>query len=277
MNRSLCPEPFFLDTSRGPRFCIFHPAAASSPKCPILYVHPFAEEMNKARRMAALQARALAQAGHAVLQIDLLGCGDSAGDFGDATWDAWHADLSDSLHWLGSRVSGAPYLWGLRLGALLALDFYQQRQPGCAGFILWQPIVNGAAFVTQFLRLRVANAMLAGASGATDTNELRRALQSGEALEIAGYLLNPQLAAAIDALELQALAPTRLPVRWFEVVGEPSRPLPPASKRVLAAWREQGIDVLAQAVGGESFWATQEITECAALIAATIEAMQSLP
>ena len=43
-------------------------------------VKAWAEEMNKARRMAALQARLLAENGYAVLQIDLHGCGDSSGD-----------------------------------------------------------------------------------------------------------------------------------------------------------------------------------------------------
>ncbi|MBK8384562.1 MAG: hypothetical protein IPL11_02315 [Candidatus Accumulibacter sp.] len=41
---------------------------------------------NKSWRIVPLQARALATAGYAVLQIDLMGCGDSSGDFGDATW-----------------------------------------------------------------------------------------------------------------------------------------------------------------------------------------------
>ncbi len=66
----------------------------------VVYVHPFAEEMNKSRRMAALQSRALAAAGFAVLQIDLLGCGDSSGDFGDASWDEWIDDVLLAVRWL---------------------------------------------------------------------------------------------------------------------------------------------------------------------------------
>ena len=49
--------------------------------------------MNKSRRMAALQARAFAEMGFGVLQIDLFGCGDSSGDFSDARWDIWKQDL----------------------------------------------------------------------------------------------------------------------------------------------------------------------------------------
>ena len=74
-------EAFFLPAGREQRFCILHGAESGIPvRGALVYVHPFAEEMNKARRMAALQARAMAAAGYAVLQIDLYGCGDSAGD-----------------------------------------------------------------------------------------------------------------------------------------------------------------------------------------------------
>jgi alpha-beta hydrolase superfamily lysophospholipase len=50
-------------------------------------------------------------------------------------------------------------LWGLRLGALLALDAAPLCDPAPAGFVLWQPVVSGEQFLTQFLRLRVASAM----------------------------------------------------------------------------------------------------------------------
>ncbi|HEU6456255.1 MAG TPA: hydrolase 2, exosortase A system-associated, partial [Roseateles sp.] len=91
MNTS--PDVFFLPTAAGEqRLCLFH-APVSAPRSKVLYLHPFAEEMNKSRRMAALACRKLAQAGHAVLQIDLRGCGDSSADFGDASWADWQADV----------------------------------------------------------------------------------------------------------------------------------------------------------------------------------------
>ena len=84
----------------------------------MLYLHPFAEEMNKSRRMAALACRALAEAGHAVLQIDLRGCGDSSADFGDASWGDWQDDVRLGLAWLDAHTpADAPlWLWGLRAG-----------------------------------------------------------------------------------------------------------------------------------------------------------------
>ena len=101
------PEAFFLPTegnSPGQRFCLFHASQEPIVRGSILYIHPFTEEMNKSRRMAALQSRALARAGYDVLQIDLLGCGDSSGDFGDATWQEWVSDVLRGCDWLRSRT-----------------------------------------------------------------------------------------------------------------------------------------------------------------------------
>ena len=74
-------DAFFLDTADGPRFCLYH-APVGECRGALVYIHPFAEEMNRSRRMAALQARALTAQGFGVLLLDLHGCGDSGGDFG---------------------------------------------------------------------------------------------------------------------------------------------------------------------------------------------------
>lgn len=280
-------QPFFLDTEGGQRFCLFHPPEGAC-RGAVLYVHPFADEMNKARRMAAVQARALAAHGYGVLQLDLHGCGDSAGEFHEARWAGWKADLAAGCAWLAGRLD-APVtppltLWGLRLGALLALDFaHDCAQAGSAPsapisqLVLWQPVQSGSAFLTQFLRLLSANAMLAEGAGsastpaagpAASTAALRASLLGGTMLEVAGYELAPELAAAIDQVELAALAPA-CPVHWFETVSAPERPLTPALERLAKGWREQGVALALHKVAGAPFWSTQEIAEAPALLAAT--------
>lgn len=264
--------PFFLPASPGERFCIFHPAAGT-PRGAVLYLHPFAEEMNKARRMAALQSRMLAARGYAVLQIDLFGCGDSSGEFGDARWELWKQDVALALAWLGPRAGGAIHLWGLRLGALLALDYAAGCGATFGGFLLWQPVVSGEAFLTQFLRLRVATEMLADGAATTGTQALRDSLVAGNTLEIAGYDVAPGLAAALDALKLAELAPRGAPVHWFEVVAEPARPLPPAARRVADRWLAGNVELNVHTVVGQPFWNTLEITDTPALLEATSRTM----
>lgn len=260
-------EPFFLPTPHGERFCLYHlPAGAC--RGAVLYVHPFAEEMNKSRRMAALQARALAASGFGVLLIDLEGCGDSGGDFGDARWEHWKADLASARAWLLEREGQPVSLLGLRLGALLALDYARTALPAVERIVLWQPVLQGAPFLTQFLRLRVAGEMLGDGGTAGGTKELRARLAAGEALEVAGYQLDPQLAAAIDALDATGLPPFQ-PVDWFEIVATDERPIPPAAERHAARWAEGGAAPSMHKIVGEAFWSTQEIAECLALVDAT--------
>jgi exosortase A-associated hydrolase 1/exosortase A-associated hydrolase 2 len=211
----------------------------------------------------------------AVLQIDLHGCGDSAGDFGDASWDGWKRDTAAAAAWLRARIGGPVGLWGLRLGALLALDC--ARDPAIAPdrLLLWQPVTNGASYLTQFLRLRLAGDLLqekgekAGAgekSGGTDA--LRAQLRAGESLEVAGYRLAPALALAIDTLDGAKIAPP-CPVHWCELTAARERPLPPAGARVAAAWREQGTKVDVHLAQGPQFWSTPEIEEAPALVDTT--------
>src|SRR5687768_12103707 len=209
-------EAFFLAAAGGERFCVYYPAIGA-PLGSVLYVHPFAEEMNKSRRMAALQARTFAARGYNVLQIDLFGCGDSSGDFGEARWALWKNDVRLALEWLGAHARGPVHVWGLRLGALLAADCARENDRFFASMVLWQPLISGAQFLTQFLRLRLASEMLAGAAGIHDTERLRAELAAGKALEVAGYELAPELAFAIERLDLAALAPKELPAQWFEV------------------------------------------------------------
>jgi exosortase A-associated hydrolase 2 len=263
------PVPFFLPVAGpGARFCLYH-AAAGSATAALVYLHPFAEEMNRSRRMAALAARALAARGVAVLQIDLLGCGDSSGDFGDACWEDWRADVRHAVAWLRERSGQAPGLWGLRTGALLALDC--ARESDCPRLLLWQPVHSGGACLTQFLRLQLAADMLDQQQAArTTTAALRAILRAGTPLEIAGYTLAPAMADALDALDSKTLAPP-CPTHWFELAPEAGRPIPPAGAAVLQAWQAQGSVVQAQVVAGPQFWATPEIATCAALLDATAD------
>ncbi|MBD8531340.1 MULTISPECIES: hydrolase 2, exosortase A system-associated [unclassified Massilia] len=262
-------QPFFLPREDGQRFCMYHPPAGVTCRGAILYVHPFAEEMNRSRRMAALAARALAAHGYGVLQIDLHGCADSSGDFGDARWHAWKADLQAGCAWLQERLGQPVTLWGLRLGALLALDYAATAAVPPARLLLWQPVISGAAYITQFLRLRIASDMLGGEPTGAGTDALRVALAGGEVLEIAGYDLAPALAAAIDGADATKLVPIGIPVDWFEIVASAERPASQAAERTTFNWRLAGARVNLQAVAGPPFWSTPEMTESAALIEAS--------
>lgn len=261
-------EPFFLKAGAGSRFCLFHRPAGHC-RGALVYLHPFAEELNRTRRMAALAARALAASGIAVLQIDLHGCGDSSGDFGDASWQSWKADVALARDWLRTRLDCPVGLWGLRLGALLALDC--ARDVAADRLLLWQPVTSGSAYLTQVLRLRLAGELLQEDGARTDTASLKAQLREDASLEVAGYTVAPALALPIDALDAPTLSPP-CPTHWFELAPAPDRALSPAASRIIDGWRAAGADVQGELACGQPFWATQEITECPALVQATVNA-----
>lgn len=285
---SVQPEAFFLpadSAGSGQRFCLFHPARGDVIRGLVLYIHPFAEEMNKARRMAALQARALAQAGYAVLQIDLLGCGDSSGDFGDATWQSWVNDVVQGCHWLRNKSNAhsadsgqAPlWLWGLRAGCLLAVEAAHRLDEHC-NFLFWQPPSAGKPMLQQFLRLKVAGDMLGGqAKGIMES--MRQQLAEGSPVEIAGYLLSPGLA---SGLAQAPLAPHANPdpaqrIEWMELSTREDASLIPISVKTIGQWQQAGFVVNSHVVRGPAFWQTAEIEDAPALIAATTAALSSPP
>ena len=70
----------FVAGTKGPIFVLLRKPLVPPRGC-VLVVPPFAEEMNKCRRMVTELAIRLAEQGIATLQPDFYGTGDSAGDF----------------------------------------------------------------------------------------------------------------------------------------------------------------------------------------------------
>jgi len=265
-------EAFFLPAAGGQRFCLFHqPDEPAAERGALVFIHPFAEEMNKSRRMAAVQARRLAAAGYRVLQIDLQGCGDSSGNFGDAAWSAWVEDVKLACAWLRRRTGAPLWLWGLRAGCLVAAAAARDLA-GPVNFLFWQPTVSGKLYLQQFLRLKMAGAMLDGdAKGLTQL--LRQQLSAGGAVEVGGYVLSPALAGGLEQADL-ALPGGAGRLEWLELTSMPEASLAPAAQKYLEDWRLAGHRARARVVSGQQFWQTVETTECPALVNATLEMLQ---
>lgn len=237
----------------------------------VIAVAPFAEEMNKARRMMALQARRFQAEGYAVILQDPLGCGDSGGDFADAAWTTWVADLQDCVEAEAQRFGVAPVLWGVRLGAVIASEV-AQRVPDCERLIFWQPVVSGDQALNQFLRLRIASEL--ASAGRERVVDLRERLAAGEALEVGGYEIRPEL--ALPLAQATLTPPQRIGiVDWFELSAATRVALSPGGVRAVDSWRQAGWQVSTHCVAGDPFWATQEIAVVPELIERTVVALTS--
>lgn len=268
-------EAFFLPGVSGNLFALYHsPAYPDKQRC-VLVVPPFAEELNKSRRMLNLQARCLAEAGVGMLIVDLYGTGDSEGDFADARWHIWLEDLSCAKRWLLDKGINNISLLGVRMGALLALEAATSRDEKIDQLVFWQPVLRGEMMLTQFLRLRVAANMM-GSGDAETTKDLKARLMAGEHVEVAGYNLAPELVREIESKSLAGVDVTRAPpVHWLEISSKEAGSVSIAGTKLISAWHENGISVSAQVVKGEPFWASQEIATAPALLETTTEILKA--
>ncbi len=216
--------------------------------------------------MAALQSRALAATGYDVLQVDLLGCGDSSGDFSDASWQAWREDVVVGYRGLRERSKAPLILWGLRTGCLLAAEAATEL-PEPADFIFWQPVVSGMQYWQQFMRLKLAGALLGGSK--EGFSDLENSPSSDSLLEIAGYRISRQLAQSIQHADLRP-PPRPSRVSWLEISSRQEGERSPVSQKIVPQWVAAGFEVDALVLRGPAFWQTADVEEVPDLLDATL-------
>ncbi len=263
--------PLFLNGQAGSLFAVYYPPAGRVVTHAIIHIPAFAEEMNRSRRMVAIQAHAFAEQGIACLVLDLFATGDSEGDFVDARWALWHQDIEVAREWLLTQGAETVSLWGLRLGALLALDHVAYSGWPYQSLILWQLQARGELALKQFLRLRVSADMLQDLS----ERETVKALLGGllvedEAVEVAGYTLSPDFAQALMNIDANQIdLPTGLTVLLIEVVTDAAQSLSPLNQKLLTHWQDSGLNAQIQTSAGIPFWFAQEISVLPELVDST--------
>lgn len=116
----------------------------------VLLCNPFGEEAARAHRAYRVLARKLEDAGYAAMRFDYAGTGDSSGDIADFGVDAWIEDIEAAADVL-RRESGVSriVLVGLRLGATLAALCAQRGRLRATHVVLWDPVVDGAAYLRE--------------------------------------------------------------------------------------------------------------------------------
>jgi exosortase A-associated hydrolase 2 len=263
----------FLAGPAGPlAIVVWEPPPGTPCTFATLSVPAAGDEMNKSRRIVAVQARALARSGARVAVLDPRGTGDSVGDHALATWSGWREDVVAAWRWLQAIAPLPGVLWGMRLGGLLAADIVSSGALAPDVLALWQPVASGRVFFNQFLRVATSRALIGRDDGATRVS-MRDSIAGGRPVEVAGYALDAALIDGAQAVELGDLAPRGARVIWRETtIAEPAE-LSSASSKTIERWRSAGIDVDAGAVAGASFWASQELAEAPELIASTTDAI----
>ncbi len=266
-------EVFFLGSGAERRLCLVSKPSGQALGS-ILYVPPFAEELNRSRHMVARGVQAFATLGWAVFQMDLHGCGDSEGDFGDASWASWMDDLDRAYQWLTDQGHGPVVMWSLRAGSLLASSWMQRRQVNLP-LLAWQPVFNGQQYLTQFLRIRLGADLGQSPQSKNVLADLRAALKSGEPVVVGGYWLSPELAHGLEASTFGLPADHRAPITVLEVAHTDPPELTPATSNWLDKARAAGHVCQGQACMGNKFWQSTEVETAMSLIAPSEAALKA--
>lgn len=262
-------RPIFIDATCGRLFGLYF-SAGPAPRGALLYLPPFAEEMNRCRALASAQARALADAGISCLLLDPYGTGDSDGDLENATWAIWRNDALLAADWLSQAANCEVSLWGLRLGGLMAGSLFAEMPARFDRLLLWQPVINGKQYFTQYLRLRVAWLMERDMPAET-TDGIRAAMASGTPVEVAGYMIAGHLAAGIDEARFPegdtSLRGKR--IDWLENSAEAGAALSIAARRAVDELQKREADVHSATFAGPPLWQLHKRDELPSLIQTT--------
>ena len=260
------PDPQFINSSKGRIFTLYFPANGDS-NAATLIIPPFADEMNKSRRMFSELARRLSSNGQSALLFDFYGTGDSEGLFEDATWHDWLADIQSCVSLLYDKGVAQINLLAMRTGALLAVDFLNASSVNIPKLLLWQPVIDGGIFFNQFMRLRLVASMMSGDKNRETTKDLKARFEQGETLEIAGYGITPSIAASLEAATLKGFVTrANFDITWLDIVADAERDPPLVNRKLVEQWQQDGISVIHQKVVGMPFWNSTETVEIPELI-----------
>lgn len=173
-------ETFFFGPEDTPLFGSFHPARGESPRATgVLTVYPMGQEYMRSHRAVLQLVGRLTRRGFPALRFDFHGCGDSSGEYEEASLWRWQEDIHRAVEELAMRGGlAAKALFGLRMGATLsALAAAERDDVNC--LVLWNPVVNGRAhreelrqLQRQMLRRSYISAAAAGPAGGEDITEI---------------------------------------------------------------------------------------------------------
>jgi exosortase A-associated hydrolase 2 len=207
--------------------------------------------------------------------MDFFGTGDSEGHLRDANMKIWRENIMRTLETTVSESDVPVTLWGVRLGALMALDSAATLPADhpvapIQQLLLWQPVLSGKRFVTQLLRQRVASLVNLGLESET-TAEIRQRLQAGEPIEISGYVVREALIAELERLMVPDFTLEKLPnILWLENSETPEDELPASARKAIDELSGRGLEVQVVRFIAPPVWQLHERDQAPDLIKNTL-------
>lgn len=196
-------RPLFFKNGRYNLFGVLHEPETAG-KCPAFVLcSPFAEEKLWSHRVFVNFARELASRGCPVLRFDYMGNGDSDGDFEETTLRTYVSDIKAAADFALNSSGGADGLCliGLGLGATLAA-LAADDLPAVTGLVLWNPVVNGAAYMQDMLKINLTTQMSVFKEIRHTRADLASQMAEGATVNVDGYEMSNALYEQVSAISL---------------------------------------------------------------------------
>lgn len=210
----LSGKPFCLRLEPDPVLAVLHmPVLSTRQRTAVLFAPPFGWEEMCSFRARRRWAQSLAEAGFPSARIDLPGTGDSGGSPRDNDrLEAWSNAVSGAAQWLRD-VTGAGRLVviGIGMGGLVACQAIATRGP-IDDLILWGVAARGRLILRE---LRAYAGVVAARYPADSQPD---SLPEG-ALDVTGFLVSRETAAAIESVDITKLALPRAAERRVMLIG----------------------------------------------------------
>ncbi len=146
-------KPFMFAGAQGSLFGAYHPPCGRTMGLGLVTCYSAFWEYQAFYPAFVSLADRLSGHGCPVLRFDYCGYGDSAGDGRHASLEDWVADTGCAIEELRRRSSCEQvFLIGHRLGGTIALAALAHRSD-IEGLILWDPVINGRAYLSNMRRL----------------------------------------------------------------------------------------------------------------------------
>ena len=180
-----------------------HPTSRAVVMC-----HPLGEEKLWSHRVFVSFARDLASSGYLALRFDFRGEGDSDREFEQSDFESRIADACMALDFIRRSQPSVTEitLMGLRLGASVAAAAAARNQE-VQRLLLWDPVVDGEAYMQSFLRLNLMYQMSVHRRVVENRDALVARLAGGDTVNIEGYELADALFRQVSAFRLRDTLP----------------------------------------------------------------------
>lgn len=157
----------------------------------VMVAPPLFEESARLRKVLVNLSRFLCAEGVDVVRFDYYGTGFSPGRYEDVTLERTRRDLDSAVEYCRGAGAKDVHVIGVRFGGYLALQSLDHSS--LARVVVWEPVVDPAAYIREVLRSEVATQMLIYGEVRRDRDRLVETIQSDGRLYVEGYCLSRDL------------------------------------------------------------------------------------